>query len=229
MTVFARIDIYNMALGRLPRDEVSSPDENSLAAKTCNRWWPMSLQYLLARASWNFARTRLPLAELATNDRPGDWGYAFELPSDMSWPVRLLPALDTLGTFLPLFGQLPAITNRPDNPGLPYDLAGRTLYTNEEGAVLEYIDATTALYGVSFAGLFVEALYLKLAANICLGLTKSASLRTTIMGEAEVMEGRAIAANNNAVPQTYGDFIPEDSLARQGLDTFTQFPSGWRP
>ena len=229
MSIFSRTQIYNMVLSSLGRGGVSSPNENGPAAASLNLWYPLTFAYLLGRADWNFGRVRVTLAQQATNPRPDEWGFAYAQPADLAMITRLLPALGdiaSLGVFVPQTGQTVAITSIPDTPGLPFDWAGTTIFSNEEAAVLEYI-SDLATFNTSSNALFVAALVARLAQSICMDVTKDNALAAKLTAPAELAEQRAIAANNNAKRQTYGDFIPEDVLAREGIDPFIQWPARW--
>jgi hypothetical protein len=212
--------VANMALDELPWANIASINETTPAGNACRRWYAQAFAELLERADWSFTRVRASLTLRDTNDREGDWLFAYALPSDFAIPIRLLPPPSGSVTDVVelLTGQslaYPSLTY--NDPGLMYDLMGATIYANTENAVLEYVGDVASFNNAS--ALFVKALALDLACKVCVPLTKDRKLKLSLMQEAQVAQDRAISQNANARPQTYGgNFVSEAEMARAGVD-----------
>jgi hypothetical protein len=210
--------ICNMALAELPFARISSINDATAQANECLLQYSSCWAELLEMSDWGFARTRLALTLLEDNDREGEWLYAYSLPSDMATVVRLLPPSTGSPSVIVelMIGQTlawPAYAH--DSPGVPYDYAGATLYSNVADAVLEYVAAEPGFNSVS--ALFVRALALLLAMNIAVPLTKDRAVKQALMQEFEMAKDRAIATNANRRPQRYGEnYVSEVAQARTG-------------
>lgn len=214
MPAISQIENCNKALVELPASKVIALDENSLEARECRAAYAQVLGELLELGNWTAARKQIGLAQLATNDRSPVWTYAYAIPADMVMPVRLLPPYDTsLSGAVLLDGQRVAVPiSTGDDPGVSFDTAGNVLYSNMDGGVLEYVQASPEFS--SF--LFARALQLALAARICMPITKSTDKKRQLLAEAELALQRALASNANSRPQSYGDFVPDAVKAMWG-------------
>lgn len=78
------IEICNLALGRIGRDEtITSFTEQSKAARKCNRFYGQCLDEVLSRFPWAIAQRIQALAPVAsTIDLIPGYGYAYEKPAD---------------------------------------------------------------------------------------------------------------------------------------------------
>lgn len=73
--------LYNTTLGRLGVGQViGAPTENSVPAKTCNRFYEQCRQEVLRAFPWGFALRAEPLALVADQEFPG-WGYVYQYPN----------------------------------------------------------------------------------------------------------------------------------------------------
>lgn len=73
--------LYNLTLGRLGVGQVvAAPTENSIPAKTCNRFYELCRQEVLRAFPWGFALKAEPLALVAGQEFPG-WGYVYQYPN----------------------------------------------------------------------------------------------------------------------------------------------------
>lgn len=170
----SEVDICNLALGHLgDAATVSSlnPPEGSAQAEHCARFYPIARDSLLELHSWNFATTRVALAELTSNWP--EWQYCYASPTDA---VNLLAILDPYAandysvgnnfgftqTGIPLVGSG---TYTPQ-PYAQETLPDGTLviYTNQENAVLRYTRSVTDT--TIFSPLFVDALAWYLASYL---------------------------------------------------------------
>ena len=124
----SEVEIYNLALAHLgDTANVASPDESSVQAELCSRFYPIARNALLEMpdCDWNFATRRATLALLGSDVVA--WDYAYAYPSDA---VRLISVL------APDAGD--------DQEIQPYALEldsadRRVIYTDQAEAVVRYI------------------------------------------------------------------------------------------
>lgn len=202
------VNVCNLALDELPSGAIVSLDENTLNAEVCRRHYPQVLGELLD-LEWSFAVRRAPLVAVA-NTREPFWRYAYVAPADMASPLRLTRTPGTSGNVTLLAGQTLAPGVFTDDPGLPFDIEGRAIWSAYDGVTLEYVTNDPAF--PDFTRTFERALVLALAARICMPITKDRQRKMDLMSEAEVARERAYAAdlNRNASENQYGqNFIPD--------------------
>jgi hypothetical protein len=76
-----QVGVYNLCLGRLGVGQaVGAPTENSVPAKTCNRFYDQCRQEVLRAFPWPFALRAEPLALVVGQTFPG-WTYVYQYPS----------------------------------------------------------------------------------------------------------------------------------------------------
>lgn len=213
---YSKLTIMNMACGELPTQRIASPTERSRAAEECSFWWDVVVGEVLEQVRPDFANTRVALAQEATNPRPSEWGYAYALPSNFAVLVAVRPPQEPSTGYGLLAGQtLAGVTNPygPDLPPIPYEIADELIYTDQAGAVLEFLreDVNVSL----FTPYFAKAVALHLAVRICLPILRDKARRAQLETAAEVATQRATASAANRTPQDY-DFVPENVMVRGG-------------
>jgi len=77
----SNVEICNVALERVERKSITDLLEGSPAANACNRIFGPTREELLRLHDWNFARTRVKLAQSATAPIY-EYDYAYALPAD---------------------------------------------------------------------------------------------------------------------------------------------------
>ena len=76
-----QVGVYNLCLGRLGVGQaIGSPTENSVPAKTCNRFYDQCRQEVLRAFPWGFATKAEPLAQVVGQTFPG-WTYVYQYPN----------------------------------------------------------------------------------------------------------------------------------------------------
>lgn len=77
-----QVGIYNLTLGRLGIGQaVASPTENTVPAKTCNRFYEQCRQEVLRAFPWGFALRAEALALVTGQTFPG-WAYVYAYPDE---------------------------------------------------------------------------------------------------------------------------------------------------
>ena len=92
--VLSSVQICNLALDHLKEDSISSIETPTTSVEVlCKRWYDQTRRAVLRKHPWNFAITRVKLAQLA--DAPAfEYAKQFQLPSDF---IRLI-SIGTYGT-----------------------------------------------------------------------------------------------------------------------------------
>lgn len=184
----SQVGLCNLALSYLGLSSIASMTEASAEAVQCNMHYETARDFALRDYPWNFATKRVALAESATVTPPDEWGYAYILPSDCLWARKIV-----VGTAMP-----------PAEFVLETVGNGKVLYTNQQDAVLQYtarVSETTL-----FDPMFVEALAWKLAALICMPLTRDKSIMQMAMNMYVNTIAQAQRADaNEGLPETPPD------------------------
>lgn len=213
----SQLEISNLAIVEIPTGTIASINENSLAAIEARRHFPVVVSEFLEEFGYDLAITRIALAETA-NARSSEWGYAYAVPSNMVFPLRLIPDFNAAaGSVVLLAGQtLAPVANLagPDPYRIGYIIAENILYTNEPGASLEYVreDPSISL----FPPMLIRAIALEMAARMVMPILKSETREKILMGKSELARQRAIAANLNRKPNSTMIPMSEEERARDG-------------
>jgi hypothetical protein len=195
----SKVDIWNAALSNIGhKANIADPDEATVEANHCRRFYPMALRFALERFAWNFATRRVELAEV---DNPVDhWAYAYALPNQCIAARAVLPPECTDDTLEQVF----TIEAAEDGSAI--------LYTNMEDAVLKY---TTLVEDTNkFTPTFVIALSYDLAALLVGPIPKDPKKRQEMQRLAEYYTGMAQANNANASHMEPYGFTPAHLAAR---------------
>lgn len=169
-------DICNTALGHLGEPEIQNINQTgNEAARLCRLHYPIARDAMIRRHRWNFAVTRIPLAQSSTAPVSG-YDYAYPLPSNF---IRLLELNDIDAADLSGF----------------FSVEGKSLFTDEATATIRYlsrIEDTTY-----FDALFTDALSYDLAARLAGPLTQSAGMQGAMAEMAREKLGEAMKADGN--------------------------------
>lgn len=169
------IDIYNLALGELGGDQLSSvqsPQEDSDVARLCGLFYPQALRVTLEARNWRFARKTEEMAYLGEGDI--DYPFRFALPADCINPVR--------------------IAGFPEDRPAHWKLHGREIWTPVNPASLEYVRSVDD--ASLFPAYFVEALKYALAEKLAIGRRNEDGLRQSM--KASFLEALGVAEVRDA-------------------------------
>lgn len=227
-----KLGICNEAIAELPSQAIEDFDEGTEEAMWAVRRYGPALAYMLERHDWQFPTARVALAQI-DNDRSTEWLYAYQSPSNVAAELRLLPSDIVNPEIVPLLvGQVlaPAYIVPASYRQFSYLLAGQTIYTNVEAAVLEYIrdDVSEAVFPALFTRAFVLELASRLAVPILEG-DKGAKRQRELKVMAENERDIAIsdALNRDPTASRYDNFVNETQLAREGFMPGTASPFGY--
>lgn len=181
----SKIDIFNMALSHIGiTSTVADELERSPERITCSRFFDTCRDALLSYKDmdWNFARTRVVLADIG--NPPDGWSYQYRYPND---------CINALAIEFPGM-RYPAERNRIPFQ-IVYEASGRAILTDQPEATLLYVKRLVEVE--RYPSPFVEALALRLAAQIAMPLGKSQSMRSELLQLAEQAIQVAMASSLN--------------------------------
>lgn len=205
------ISICNAALGRISQQKVSGTLTSpvNFIASTCAEAYPRVVRTLLEQHHFGLATRRVALVE-QTNDRPSEWLAAYAPPSDMAFPVTVLPYGVGQVQYYPALNGLIAKVN-----GFPIFLhSGGVIYSIVAWATLEYVslNITEQDFNQTFENLVITFLASILAEPI----VKDRALAKDLYEEGMGKLNWAIAQSLNATQPRYGDMPTETELERGG-------------
>lgn len=204
--------IFNEALAMLPADPVQSADERSLEARECRRVYKSIVARLLERHHWNLASKRASLAAVP-NDRDDEWGFAYAKPTDMAYPIQIIPAY---GAGVGGWVMRDYVYYAPNGRRM-FMQQGKIIYSMLEAARLDYTSFN--ITEGDFTATLRDSVVEHLAARICVPITKDMQRASALAGQAEFNLMRAIASDLNRNQPTYGDKPTESEIARgAGVD-----------
>lgn len=214
------ISICNKALSRIKQQPLSGSltdpaNLNKHAARECNLWYKTVVRQVLTSHHWGLATVRTLLAQEATNDRPGEWMYAYVPPSDMAFPVSVGPDLSATSTISYYAGLNYILATLNGRPVFRFEKG--VLFSNEPNAALDYVsfNITEQDFNEAVEGLVV----LFLAAQLARSVAKDDKLAESLHNEGLNKMNIEIAQNLNLMGQTYGSvYITDAERARDGYD-----------
>lgn len=184
-------DICNLALSaRLGQDTIASTTEDSNEARKSLLFYPMARAFVNGDAVWRHGKKLLTGAE-ADNDRPDDWAYAYERPSDC----------------LRFRFMLPSSGGIQWKDAVPCETFADLIYSDEPAARLFYqVDITDT---TKFSPAFINTLGWYLAHLLVMPLKIDAKLM------ADMLNGYRTARSNAIATDAAEDiFVPDLDYAR---------------
>ncbi len=183
----SEVDICNRALQKLGAKRITSLNDDSTNARSCNAAYAIIRDAELRAHTWNFAIER---AELAADATAPAWGRAnaYQLPSD----------------FLAMAEDYPE-DNRNDKDWI---IEGQKILSDDSDPIyIRYVKRVTDTG--TFDALFVEALATKLALELCEEITQSNTKKEGL--RADYSEAIKTARRMNAIKQKPSAEPPTDS------------------
>lgn len=150
--------VCNRALSWLGAAPISGLDGTSNEAVQCNTHYDMERITLIESDPWFWATKRLTMAQV-TNDRTGEWTYAYALPEDclrMHWVND--PDVAT------------ALMYSKQNPSAAFLIEGEVVYTHAASAAMEYVADIEDV--TKMTALFQTALSWAVARSVAMPLTQ---------------------------------------------------------
>lgn len=160
-----QVGVYNLCLGRLGVGQtIGSPTENSVPAKTCNRFYDHCRQEVLRAFPWGFAMRAEPLALVSGQTFPG-WTYVYQYPNkclnmravgDSAGIRRVISAVSCDPCWRTVLQQV----RQPWQKALKTDGASQVLLTDVQDAwgFFTFDVTNTGAWDVDFAGVVADRL-----------------------------------------------------------------------
>lgn len=204
------ITICNIALAEVRASPIAAIGDNNPEARACLIHYDDALQILLESHDWGFAKVRVALAALATNNHSGEWLYAYSAPANMALLGTLTYASQTplTGVYYPWPYTFP----RPPFSLTDYVYASGIIYSNIVSPTLEYVSRDVE--EAKMPGAFKRALALELAARLALTLLNDRVLKGDLIQQAEAARRRAMADDLNSYPRRDVQSIDDVALSR---------------
>lgn len=179
------VEICNLALGNLGKDDISSIDEASAEAKACKKFYGITRDTALQAYPWTWARATISLAEV-TNLKPNKWLYAYQRPSGC---LKIILVTDeTMADYMPS-GDGIALG------GHKYEVEGQLIYCDLSPAYLVYTSLVED--PELFSPGFVDAVSAALAARLAMPITRDLKIRADAVALARSSMGSAQEADAN--------------------------------
>lgn len=203
----ASIAVCNIALAEIRASPIVDLEDGSPEADACAHHYPDCFNTLIESHDWGFARRRVALSPL-TNDRPGDWAYAYAVPPDLAIMGDVVPVASAPqpGLYFPWPYSWPR--SALGAPSFIFD--GEVIYTDLANAWIEYT-SNDVDEGV-WPAMFRRALTLDLASRLAITIRDDRAMKGDLIQQYEVARQRAIADDLNRQPRR--DALGLDEVAR---------------
>jgi hypothetical protein len=210
MARFPSISVCNLALSKIRAEQIVSLEDDQPEARACAINYDHRLQLLLEEHEWGFATVRTTLAAMDVNDRNGEWVYAYGLPEDIASKAALIYPMQTplSGVYFPWPYNFP----RPPFMNSQFVISGYTVYSNTQGAILQYVSRD--IDEQKMPASFKDALVLGLAADLAIAVRDSREMKGDLIKEYEVAKRRAMAQDLNIYPRRDEPFLDEVARVR---------------
>lgn len=167
----SQVDIINLALTRLAVRHITTIDDASEPARQAKLVWGMIRQSVLRDHPWGFALKSVELTAAEGASVPG-WSYAYLYPSDCLKVVKLYSESDTVSAQNYKKTAISGAEGADDYI---------VLACNTNGAIIDYIADIDK--PALFDSMFIDALALRLAAELAKPLTGDNSKRQAMLQE----------------------------------------------
>lgn len=197
------VDLGNQALGLLMRGSLHTLDGTDPQAVQVNLNIQAAIREVIEEFDWPYCRVTTSLT--AVNLDPallGTWAYAHAVPSDL---LALWRVYDSANP--ELFPAWEMGMTEDDSTDARY------IFTSEAGLKIRYSSSRTGLSRFSDGVRYIMAL--RLAAKMCMPLTKNIRLRADLRREYTLELSNLKTRHANMEPEMFDvDFIPETIAVR---------------
>ena len=169
------IKICNLALARIGQASITSLTEDSEEAVACNLLYDEDRRALLEDHSWNFATKQVYLTP--TDTEPAAWKFEYALPVSCLRIIKLVN----------LYSEDIAEYEILNRDGVRY------LYTNEEDAMLEYVDDVQDVN--LFSTGFITSLSYRLGASLAMAIARRADIAQSLFNLSNQLAYKAKGIN----------------------------------
>lgn len=183
------VSICNLALSNIGKENINALTDAGAEARACSQFYDHTRDTLLQGYPWRFAGKTQALAQI-TNDKPGQWGFAYSRPVDCLKVRWVRPKY---------FADDRALTQQ-EEISFQHEVDGQVIYCNLSPALLRYTSRATD--PTRFTPLFVDALAWHLAVRLAMPLTRDPKVRADAWQVATQMTGQAQMADANEARET---------------------------
>jgi hypothetical protein len=189
------VTLCNLALARISAQQIQALDEaNSVSAQYCDLMYHPVRQALLRKFDWAFAKKTKPLA--LTTEKPLNWEYEYQLPSDCLKVRGLTPLEGNAFVVAYVDGEMIYTTDPGQAYAPKYEIvAGRKIHTNLKEAHVVYTADITDLN--EFDSLSLDVFRLRMAHDICMPITGKLALLSGISTELQAAYTSASSVTAN--------------------------------
>lgn len=180
------VQICNYALNRIGHNAIITDlTESSTAATQCNLVYDKDRVSLLTAHDWGFVRKDVALVQAGTP--PTYWDYSYQYPGDALKVVKL-------------YDQ--TWKRNSDTRRIDYEIALTTVSGVDTNVVYTDLQAARMTYTTDsenpqvWPQYFVDALYMRIAASICLGMTGDQGLTREVEQQATLWLDNAKRQDN---------------------------------
>ena len=179
--------ICNSALIKVGADRITSMTEDNRRAQLCNEQFSKVRDEVLRTHPWNFALARAEFSQLTTTPAFG-YSYEYSIPSDC---LRILNLHDET---------------------IEWKQEGNKVLSDSSTIKARYIKRITA--PAEYDSIFIEAMALRLAADLAYSLVQSSTLSQNLLAEYErhMALARSIDAQEGTAPDLIDDSFIEARL-----------------
>lgn len=183
------VSICNLALSNIGKDNIQALTDAGAEARACSQFYEHTRDILLHGYPWRFAGETVSLAQI-TNDRVGQWKYAYRRPSDCL-KVRWLR---------PQYSDQEVPMTVQEELAIQYEIEGDVIYTNISPAFLRMTQNVSD--PTKFPPLFIEALAWHLSVRLAMPLTRDPKVRAEAFQMATMATGQAQMMDANEQRET---------------------------
>lgn len=190
----AQLDLCNRALIAVGESPIASLEATAKPAVLLRALWAPLRDELLRGHPWNFAMGRAALPALSAAPA-WDYAYAYQLPADCLrvWQVDL------------------------SDPAARWKVEGTRIVTDETAPLnILYIRSTDEVG--NYAADFASALVARIAADLAMPIAQSASLRATLVKEAQALlrTARSMDGQEGQPDRVISDWLIDARLSGSG-------------
>lgn len=192
------IEICNLALGNLGKEDISSLSEASNGARACKKWYDICVGSTLEAYPWRFARATQAMGQVV-NTMTDKWRYAYALPNEAIRLWDVVPdQTDTWDSSAYVdFEDLAKETPKPR----AFDIENGVVFCNLSPAYAKFIRKVTD--PTKYTPLFIDALSWALSARIAIAMTGDPKMLSTAVQMAQQAIRLAASTHANHVPTSY--------------------------
>lgn len=197
------VEICNLALGNIGKDDIANIDEASPEAKACKKFYSITVETMIQAYPWRWAKSTAALAEVSVNTKENKWLHAYQRPNNCMKVIQVVD--ESLADYMPSGDGIVA-------GGHAYEIEGQTIYCDLSPAYLVFTSKVTD--PTLFPPAFVDAVAAALAARLAMPITRDLKIRNDAVALARSTMNSAQEFDANEVRETHDH--PSDRIEARG-------------